>query len=165
MLWFTLFHISKMAPRDRMKLLIESRLILERSEHVIRIVASGWHHIIYIYINIYIYIYKGSGYAGTKTVLGLSPFHTLSEYPSSKFHFVREREGDTLCPGEEINYSISLANRQYRYFQSIHFHQVLRARVSELGQHWFTQWLVTSSVTSHCQNQYWRIVRRTLGKT
>ena len=45
---------------------------------------------------------------------------------------------------------------------SIHLPLVPHIDVSELGQHWFRQWLVTWSAPSHYLNQCWNIVNWTL---
>ena len=44
-----------------------------------------------------------------------------------------------------------------------HLPLVPRICVSELGKHWFRQWLVAWSAPSHYQNQCWFIVNWTLG--
>ena len=60
--------------------------------------------------------------------------------------------------------SIPVTQIYYTVEISTHFSLVPHTCVSELGQHWLRQWLVSSSAPSHHHNLCWLILNWTPGK-
>ena len=63
-------------------------------------------------------------------------------------------------------YSLSYFRDSYEQISELtHLPLVLHICISELGPHWFRQWLVASSTTGHYRNKCWLIVNLSSGNT